>query len=72
MYFCSYKHEWKKTTIQTYDVFDGYTFLEFLKIIHIKFPKCYLFIDKASPHYKSKMVQKYFVDNKDNTSRYFL
>jgi hypothetical protein len=39
--------------------------LNFLKIIHSRFPKCYLFMDKASPHYKSKKVLKYFEDNKD-------
>ncbi len=47
------------------DRFNGDTFLYFLKIIHSKFPKCYLFMDKASPHYKSKKVQKYFEENKD-------
>ncbi len=29
------------------------------------FAKCYLFMDKASPHYKSKKVLKYFEENKD-------
>ena len=48
-----------------YDVFDGDTFLDYLKKIHDKFPKCYLFMDKASPHYKSKKVIQYFEDNKD-------
>ncbi len=48
-----------------YDRFKGDTFLSFLKIIHFKFPKCYLFMDKASPHYKSKKVLKYFERNKD-------
>ncbi len=27
--------------------------------------KCYLFMDKASPHYKSKKVMTYFEENKD-------
>ena len=36
-----------------------------LKKIHAKFPKCYLFMDKASPHYNSKKVLKYFEQNKD-------
>ena len=27
--------------------------------------KCYLFMDKASQHYESKKVLKYFEDNKD-------
>ena len=48
-----------------YDKFNGDTFLDYLKKIHIKFPKCYLFMDKASPHYKSKKVLKYFEENKD-------
>ncbi len=48
-----------------YDIFDGDTFLKFLKMIHTKFSKCYLFMDKASPHYKSKKVIKYFEENKD-------
>ena len=29
-----------------YDIFDGDTFLSFLKKVHDKFPKCYLFMDK--------------------------
>jgi len=37
----------------------------FRKKIHAKFPKCYLFMDKASPHYKSKKVRTYFEENKD-------
>jgi transposase len=48
-----------------YDVFNGDTFLDFLKKIHAKFSKCYLFMDKASPHYNSKKVLKYFEENKD-------
>ena len=42
------------------------TFLvDYLKKLHAKFPRCYLFMDKASPHYKSKKVLKYFEENKD-------
>ena len=48
-----------------YNKFNGETFLNFLKKIHTKFPRCYLFMDKASPHYKSKKVLKYFEENKD-------
>src|SRR4051812_9535637 len=48
-----------------YNRFNGDTFLNFLKKIHTKFPKCYLFMDKASPHYKSKKILKYFEENKD-------
>ncbi len=47
------------------DKFDSDTFLDFLKIIHSKFPRCYLFLDKASPHYKSMKVKEYFDKHKD-------
>ena len=47
------------------DKFNGKTFFDYLKKIHTKFPKCYLFMDKASPHYRSKKVLKYFEQNKD-------
>ncbi len=46
-----------KQLFRHYDKFNGDMFLEFLKTIHSKFPKCYLFMDKASPHYKSKKVK---------------
>ena len=49
-----------------YDWFNATTFLDYLKQIHRKFPKCYLFLDKAKQHYKSKKVLQYFADNKDN------
>ena len=54
-----------KQLFRQYDVFNGDTFLDFIKKIHAKFPKCYLFMDKASPHYKSKKVRTYFEENKD-------
>jgi hypothetical protein len=43
--------EGKKQLFRQYNVFNGDTFLPFLKIIHAKFPKRYLFIDKASYHH---------------------
>ena len=49
-----------KQLFRQHDKFNGKTFLDYLKKIHTKFPKCYLFMDKASPHYKSKKVLKYF------------
>ena len=55
----------RKQLFRQYDKFNGDTFLNYLKKIHTKFPKCYLFMDKASPHYKSKKVLKYFEENKD-------
>jgi transposase len=54
-----------KQLFRQYDKFNGDTFLDYLKKIHIKFPKCYLFMDKASPHYKSKKVRTYFEENRD-------
>lgn len=48
-----------KQLFRQYDKFNGDTFLDFLKMIHSKFPKCYLFMDKASPHYKSRKVKDY-------------
>jgi transposase len=53
-----------KQLFRQYDKFNGDTFLDYLKKIHTRFPKCYLFMDKASPHYKSKKVLKYFEENK--------
>ena len=47
------------------DKFNGKTFLDYLKKLHTKFPRCSLFMDKASPHYRSKMIQKYLEENKD-------
>ena len=55
----------RKQLFRQYDEFNGDTFLEFLKKIHAKFQKCYLFMDKATPHYTCKKVIKYFEDNKD-------
>ncbi|MDN5846423.1 MAG: transposase [Candidatus Nitrosocosmicus sp.] len=54
-----------KQLFRQYTKFNTETFLDFLKIIHAVFPKCYLFMDKASPHYKSKKVQNYLEENKD-------
>ena len=49
-----------KHLFRQYDIFNSDTFLDYLKLIHSKFPKCYLFMDKASPHYRSKKVSKVF------------
>jgi hypothetical protein len=54
-----------KQIFRQHNRFNGDKFLNFLKKIHTKFPKCYLFMDKASPHYKSKKMLKYFEENKD-------
>ena len=56
-----------KQLFRQYDWFNATTFLDYLKQIHKKFPKCYLFLDKAKQqHHRSKKVLKYFADNKDN------
>ncbi|MDN5847189.1 MAG: transposase, partial [Candidatus Nitrosocosmicus sp.] len=59
----------QKQLFRQYDKFNSNTFLGFLKIIHSKFPKCYLFMDKASPHYRSKKVAEYLEENKDTHTR---
>jgi transposase len=48
-----------------YNKFNADTFFDFLKIIHHKFPRCYLFLDKAPQHYKSRRVKEYLEENKD-------
>jgi len=54
-----------KQLFRQYERFNGDTFLDYLKLIHNKFPKCHLFMDKASPHYRSGKVIKYLEENKD-------
>jgi hypothetical protein len=49
-----------------YSNFNEDTFYDYLKQIHHKFPKCYVFLDKAAPHYKSKKVREYFNEHKDS------
>jgi transposase len=58
--------EKQQQLFRQYDWFDENTFLDYLKQIHRKFTKCYLFLDKAKQHYKSKKVIQYFADNKDS------
>lgn len=48
-----------------YTHFNEHTFYKFLKQIHHKFPKCYLFLDKAPQHYKSQKIKDYFEKCKD-------
>jgi len=40
-----------------FERFNEDTFCQFIKQIHHKFPKCYLFPDKAPQHYKSHKVR---------------
>jgi hypothetical protein len=55
-----------KQLFRQYNKFNADTFLDFLKIIHSKFPRCYLFLDKAPQHYKSRKVKDYLKENKDS------
>lgn len=57
----------KQQLFRQYDWFDENTsFLDYLKQIHRKFPKCYLFLDKAKQHYRSKIVLEYFDKHKND------
>lgn len=55
-----------------FEKFDEDTFYEFLKQIHYKFSKCYLFLDKAPQHYKSHKIKKYFEEHKDSLKPVYL
>jgi hypothetical protein len=62
-----------KQLFRQYDKFNGEPFLDFLKIIHHKFPKCRLFMDKVSPpHYRSKKVNNYLEQDKNTPLRVYL
>ena len=71
---CSHKHSCLfgalsiagKQFFRQYDKFNENSFFDYLKQIHYKFPKCYLFLDKAPQHYKSKKVRAYFEEHKNN------
>src|SRR5438105_2019445 len=59
----------RKTAIQKvrkYNRCNESTFYEYMKQVHYKVPKCYLFLDKAAPHYKSQKVKQYFNKHKDS------
>ncbi len=56
-----------KQLFRQYDKSDGETsFLDFLEATHSKFPKCYLFMDRASPHYRSRKVNGNLEQSKDS------
>jgi hypothetical protein len=55
-----------KKLFRQYDNFNENTFYEFLKLIHHKFPKCYFFLDKAAPHYKSLKIRRYLEEHKQH------
>lgn len=54
----------QKQIFRQYDKFNTEMFLDFLKTIRCKFLKCFLFMDKASPHYESKRVIDYLEENR--------
>ena len=54
-----------KQLFRQYDAFNEDTFLHYLKIIHRKFHKCYLFLDKAVQHRRSRKVLDYMEKHKD-------
>ena len=54
-----------KQLFRQYDRFNEDNFYNYLKQIHYKFPKCYLFLDKAPQHYKSQKIKDYFEKCKD-------
>lgn len=47
-----------------YDKFNGETFLDYLKNVHRKFGKLYLFMDKAKQHYRTDIVTDYLRANR--------
>ena len=57
---------YSRQLFRQYDRFDENTFYEFLKQIHYKFPRCYLFLDKAVQHYRSQKVKQYFDKHKNS------
>lgn len=56
----------RKQLFRQYDRFNENTFYRFLKQIHFKFPRCYLFLDKAPQHYKSNKVRQYFEQHRND------
>ena len=55
-----------KQLFRQFDRFNYDSFYDFLKQVHYKFPKCYIFLDKAPQHYKSYNVRQYFEKHNDN------
>jgi hypothetical protein len=56
----------KQQLFRQYDKFNEDNFYNYLKQIHYyKFPKCYLFLDKAPQHYKSQKIRHYLENHKD-------
>ena len=57
-----------KQLFRQFDRFNGgsNSFYNFLKHVHYKFPKCYLFLDKAPQHYKSHKIKQYLQKHKQD------
>jgi hypothetical protein len=47
-----------------YDTFDGPSFLDFLRKLHRRFGRLYLFMDKARQHHHTKIVTDYLRENR--------
>ena len=47
-----------------YETFDGASFLDFLKKLHRKFGRLYLFLDKANQHHHTRIVTDYLKANR--------
>ena len=56
----------RRQIFRQFEKFNEDTFCQFLKQIHHKFPKCYLFLDKAPQHHKSHKIKKYFKNHEDS------
>lgn len=54
-----------RQSFRQYDWFDGKTFLDFLKRVHRKYGKLYLFLDKARQHHRTKIVTDYLRKNRE-------
>ena len=61
-----------KQLFRQFERFNEDTFYEFLKHVHYKFPKCYLFLDMAPQHHKSLKVRKYLEEHKDTLKPIYL
>lgn len=48
-----------------YEMFDGGSFLDFLKKLHKRFGRLYLFLDKARQHHHTKIVTDYLRKNRE-------
>jgi len=62
----------RRQLFRQYQYFNEDTFYDFLKQIHLKFPKCHLFLDKAPQHYRSSKIRKYFEEHKESLVPVFL